>query len=144
MASEIGNPSSVTPSSLQSNSKSGQQAAPLLSGVPEEQQVTAGASIRDGDGVDHASHRPNQPPIDVENEVQKLQEFSQLQGWTVSFSVERDLDKVVIRVMDADTRAVIRQIPSEELLSISKRLQTLRETDGSSGSRSGLLLDNQI
>jgi len=134
MASEIGNPSSVTPSSLQSNSKSGQQAAPL----------TAGASIRDGDRVDHASHRPNQPPIDVENEVQKLQEFSQLQGWTVSFSVERDLDKVVIRVMDADTRAVIRQIPSEELLSISKRLQTLRETDGSSGSRSGLLLDNQI
>ncbi|EPC3541706.1 flagellar protein FlaG [Aeromonas hydrophila] len=144
MATEIGNPSSVTPSSLQSNSKSGQQAAPLLSGVPEEQQVTAGASIRDGDRVDHASHRSNQPPIDVENEVQKLQEFSQLQGWTVSFSVERDLDKVVIRVMDADTRAVIRQIPSEELLSISKRLQALRETDGSSGSRSGLLLDNQI
>lgn len=53
-------------------SKSGQQAiTPLLSGVPEEQQVTAGASIRDGDRVDHASHRPNQPPIDVENEVQK-------------------------------------------------------------------------
>ena len=62
MASEIGNPSSVTPSSLQSNSKSGQQAAPLLSGVPEEQQVTAGASIRDGDRVEHASHRSNQPP----------------------------------------------------------------------------------
>ncbi|WP_421226610.1 flagellar protein FlaG [Aeromonas jandaei] len=144
MASEIGNPSSVTHSSLQSNSKSGQQAAPLLSGVPEEQQVTAGASSRDGDRVGHTSHRSNQPPIDVENEVQKLQEFSQLQGWTVSFSVERDLDKVVIRVVDADTRAVIRQIPSEELLSISKRLQALRETDGSSGSRSGLLLDNQI
>lgn len=144
MTSEIGNPSSVTPSSLQSNSKSGQQAAPLLSGVPEEQQVTTGASFRNGDRVEHASNVSTPSTIDVENEVQKLQEFSQLQGWTVSFSVERDLDKVVIRVVDADTRTVIRQIPSEELLSISKRLQSLRETDGNLGSRSGLLLDNQI
>ncbi|MGL5490444.1 MAG: flagellar protein FlaG [Shewanella sp.] len=144
MTSEIGNPSPVTPSSLQSNSKSGQQAAPLLSGAAEEQQVTTGASFRNGDRVARASNISTPSPIDVENEVQKLQEFSQLQGWTVSFSVERDLDKVVIRVVDADTRTVIRQIPSEELLSISKRLQSVRDSNSAGSFCRGLLLDQKI
>lgn len=144
MTSETGFSSSVTPSSLQSSSsKSGQSAARLLSGAQEakeEQQVT-GVEGKDPSQQERTS--ANAMPR-IEEEVQKLQEFSQLQGWTVNFSVERDLDKVIIKVVDADTRTVIRQIPSEELLSISKRLQTLRETDGERGSRSGLLLDNEI
>ncbi len=40
MANDIGIPSSVTPSSLQSSSKSGQSAAQVLSGMAEEQRVT--------------------------------------------------------------------------------------------------------
>ena len=52
-----------------------------------------------------------------------MQEFSKLQGWTVNFSVENDLDQVVIKVMDAETKSMIRQIPSEELLAISKRIR---------------------
>ncbi|HHQ4755109.1 TPA: flagellar protein FlaG, partial [Aeromonas veronii] len=82
---------------------------------------------------------------DIEKEVQNLQEFSKLQGWTVNFSVEKDLEQVVIKVMDANTKSMIRQIPSEELLAISKRLKDLREVDViGGGSRVGLLLDKEI
>ncbi|WP_323937473.1 flagellar protein FlaG [Aeromonas hydrophila] len=146
MANEIGIPSSVTPSSLQSSSKSGQSAAQVLSGTTEEQRVTAQDVKKQQEGQ-HGEKIAKQdvPQADIENEVQKLQEFSKLQGWTVNFSVEKDLDQVVIKVVDAETKSMIRQIPSEELLAISKRIKDLRESDATGGgSRAGLLLDNEI
>ena len=147
MASEIGNPSSVTPSSLQSSSKSGQSAAQVLSGTTEEQRVTAQQDVKKQQEGQPGEKNTKQdvPQADIENEVQKLQEFSKLQGWTVNFSVEKDLDQVVIKVVDAETKSMIRQIPSEELLAISKRIKDLRESDATGGgSRAGLLLDNEI
>lgn len=146
MANEIGIPSSVTPSSLQSSSKSGQSAAQVLSGTTEEQRVTAQDVRKQQEGQPgEKSAKQDVPQADIENEVQKLQEFSKLQGWTVNFSVEKDLDQVVIKVVDAETKSMIRQIPSEELLAISKRIKDLRESDATGGgSRAGLLLDNEI
>ncbi|MFB2866207.1 flagellar protein FlaG [Aeromonas sp. MdU4] len=146
MANEIGITSSVTPSSLPSSSKSGQSAAQVLSGMTEEQRVT-GQDVKkqqEDKGQEKAS-KLDVSSIDFEKEVQNLQEFSKLQGWTVNFSVEKDLEQVVIKVMDADTKSMIRQIPSEELLAISKRIKDLREVDATGGgSRVGLLLDNEI
>ncbi|MGL5844633.1 MAG: flagellar protein FlaG [Aeromonas hydrophila] len=146
MANEIGIPSSVTPSSLQSSSKSGQSAAQVLSGATEEQRVTAQDVKKQQEGQPGEKNaKQDVPQADIENEVQKLQEFSKLQGWTVNFSVEKDLDQVVIKVVDAETKSMIRQIPSEELLAISKRIKDLRESDATGGgSRAGLLLDNEI
>ncbi|MGT4068956.1 UNVERIFIED_CONTAM: flagellar protein FlaG [Aeromonas hydrophila] len=146
MANEIGIPSSVTPSSLQSSSKSGQSAAQVLSGTTEEQRVTAQDVKRQQEGqLGEKNAKQDVPQADIENEVQKLQEFSKLQGWTVNFSLEKDLDQVVIKVVDAETKSMIRQIPSEELLAISKRIKDLRESDATGGgSRAGLLLDNEI
>ncbi|MFM4807101.1 flagellar protein FlaG [Aeromonas hydrophila] len=146
MANEIGIPSSVTPSSLQSSSKSGQSAAQVLSGTTEEQRVTAQDVKKQQAGQPGEKiAKQDVPQADIENEVQKLQEFSKLQGWTVNFSVEKDLDQVVIKVVDAETKSMIRQIPSEELLAISKRIKDLRESDATGGgSRAGLLLDNEI
>lgn len=147
MANEIGIPSSVTPSSLQSSSKSGQSAAQVLSGTTEEQRVTAQQDVKKQQDALSGEKIAKQgvSNADIENEVQNLQEFSKLQGWTVNFSVENDLDQVVIKVMDAETKSMIRQIPSEELLAISKRIKDLREGDVSGGgSRVGLLLDNEI
>ncbi|MDM5129747.1 flagellar protein FlaG [Aeromonas piscicola] len=146
MANEIGIPSSVTPSSLQSSSKSGQSAAQMLSGTTEEQRVMA-QDVKKQQEVkaEEKSSKQDTSEIDVEKEVQNLQEFSKLQGWTVNFSVEKDLEQVVIKVMDAETKSMIRQIPSEELLAISKRIKDLREGDAAGGgSRVGLLLDKEI
>ncbi len=146
MANDIGIPSSVTPSSLQSSSKSGQSAAQVLSGIAEEQRVTTQDVEKQKE--ERAKDKVRKSDVsdkDIEKEVQNLQEFSKLQGWTVNFSVEKDLEQVVIKVMDANTQSMIRQIPSEELLAISKRLKDLREGDVTGGgSRVGLLLDKEI
>nr|AAC45644.1 flagellin protein [Aeromonas salmonicida] len=146
MANDIGIPSSVTPSSLQSSSKSGQSAAQVLSGTTEEQRVMAqDVKKQQEEKAQPKASKQDISEVDIEKEVQNLQEFSKLQGWTVNFSVEKDLEQVVIKVMDAHTKSMIRQIPSEELLAISKRIKDLREGDATGGgSRVGLLLDNEI
>ncbi|WDO00199.1 flagellar protein FlaG [Aeromonas allosaccharophila] len=146
MANDIGIPSSVTPSSLQSSSKSGQSAAQVLSGIAEEQRVTTQDVEKQQEELTQENiSKQNISERDIEKEVQNLQEFSKLQGWTVNFSVEKELEQVVIKVMDADTQSMIRQIPSEELLAISKRIKDLREGDViGGGSRVGLLLDKEI
>ncbi|MDM5069893.1 flagellar protein FlaG [Aeromonas salmonicida] len=146
MANDIGIPSSVTPSSLQSSSKSGQSAAQVLSGTTEEQRVMAqDVKKQQEEKAQAKASKQDISEVDIEKEVQNLQDFSKLQGWTVNFSVEKDLEQVVIKVMDAHTKSMIRQIPSEELLAISKRIKDLREGDATGGgSRVGLLLDNEI
>lgn len=146
MVNDIGIPSSVTPSSLQSSSKSGQSAAQVLSGMTEEQRVMAqDVKKQQEEKAPAKASKQDISEVDIEKEVQNLQDFSKLQGWTVNFSVEKDLEQVVIKVMDAHTKSMIRQIPSEELLAISKRIKDLREGDATGGgSRVGLLLDNEI
>jgi flagellar protein FlaG len=49
------------------------------------------------------------------------------------FSLDESTGKMIVRVVDTDTGEVIRQIPSEELLAISRSLDRLK----------GLLFDQQ-
>lgn len=75
---------------------------------------------------------------------ERLASLSQLKGWTVQFSLEPELDKPLIKVVDVDTQQVIRQIPSEEILLISKRLQALEQNQVDGLSLSGLLFDDRV
>lgn len=146
MTLEIGSLSSVNGSSALLKEKSGPLAAQPLSdrlaeadtqpaqAEQQEDKESAGASTR--------TSKINDDELSVQ--VQNLQDFGQSQGWTVSFSMEQDLNKVVIKVVDSDTKSVIRQIPSEELLAINKRIQALREGDVGASSKLGLLLDSEI
>ena len=140
MTTELGKLSSVNGASLQPSDKSGQVAAQSLSGAVEE----AGATQRRDQVPKDAAPPPVKNQAEIEKQVQNLQEFGQLQGWTVNFSVEQELDQVVIKVVDADTRTVIRQIPSEELIAINKRIQALRQGEAGANPRVGLLLDSEI
>ena len=44
----------------------------------------------------------------------------------LEFSVDPDSRKVVVRVVDSETRQVIRQLPSEEMLSIARGLDRMQ------------------
>ncbi|MNP40622.1 flagellar protein FlaG [compost metagenome] len=140
MTTELGNLSSVSGASVQLSDKSGQVAAQLLSGAVEEAKVVL-QERRVANGLERSS---KQTHSDIEKQVQSLHEFGLQQGWTVNFSVEKELGQVVIKVMDADTKSVIRQIPSEELIAINKRIQALRLGEAGANPKVGLLLDSEI
>jgi len=59
---------------------------------------------------------------DVENAVQKLNDHVQVVRRNLQFSVDETTGKQVVVVSDSDTNDVIRQIPSEEALELSRRV----------------------
>ncbi|MFQ2194257.1 flagellar protein FlaG [Aeromonas jandaei] len=141
MATEIGNLSSANGASLQLSDKSGQVAAQLLSGTVEDAGTVQQKSQEQ---AKETELQQVQSQADVEKQVQNLQEFGKLQGWTVNFSMEQESGQMVIKVMDSDTRSVIRQIPTEELIAIHKRIQALQQGEAGANPKRGLLFDSEI
>ena len=58
----------------------------------------------------------------VEEIVEDLNEFAQQIERQLQFSVDDDSGKTVIKVIDAATEELVRQIPAEEILALRERL----------------------
>ncbi len=65
---------------------------------------------------------------------------SEMQSYArnLEFSVEEETGKMIVRVYDSETEELVRQIPSEELLELVRRLQ--QQNEASSQPMEGLLL----
>jgi len=58
----------------------------------------------------------------VQESVEKLNEFIRPYVTSLQFSVDKDLGKVVVKIMDSETKEVIKQIPSEDVIALTKAL----------------------
>lgn len=76
--------------------------------------------------------------------LERLSRLGQLKGWAIHFSLVPEFDRPVIKVIDAESGQVIRQIPSEEILQMNKRLQEMGKNQGDGPGLSGLLFDGQV
>jgi flagellar protein FlaG len=121
-----------------SNIQSAQQSAPVViqpgisnraSGAPQQSvksdaQVVAQVASTEikSSGVNEAA----QPTREVVAQAAaKLQEFVNSMGRNLNFSVDETTGYNVVRVVNPDTGELIRQLPSEELLKISRDFQRL-------------------
>ena len=78
-----------------------------------------------------------QPPASAEAAKQaavRINEFLKSSAANVEFTVDAASDDVIVRVIDSETRQLIRQMPTEETLAISRALDRL----------SGLLLAQKV
>lgn len=58
----------------------------------------------------------------VENAVASMQEYAQSVQRDLHFTVDKDLDSVVIKVVDGGSGELIRQIPEEAFLELARKL----------------------
>lgn len=61
-------------------------------------------------------------PEQVKQAVEDLNAHSQSVGRGLEFSVDSETDQTVVKVVDQNTKEIIRQIPSEEALAIAESL----------------------
>ncbi len=61
---------------------------------------------------------------DLEQALSRVREVFQKADSRLEFTVDPDLDRVVVKVMDGDSGTVIRQIPQQEVIDLAKRLET--------------------
>lgn len=71
----------------------------------------------------------------VKQTAEQLGQFMKLVSQDLNISVDSDLGQTVVKVVNRDDKQVIRQIPSEEILSLMKKLSAIAEkySDDSSG-----------
>lgn len=73
------------------------------------------------------------PPEQVAQALEQVRKTLAPVAQNLQFSIDDDTGRTVVKVIDAQTKEVIRQIPSEELMAITRALSRLQ----------GLLLDRE-
>lgn len=74
-----------------------------------------------------ATQSAAQPGLDqVQQAMNEVREAISPVAQNLLFSIDEDTGHTVVRVVDAETEEVIRQIPSEEILAIAKALDKLQ------------------
>jgi flagellar protein FlaG len=64
--------------------------------------------------------------IDTEEAVERIVKAANYFSREIHFEVEKELDIMIVKVIDSETDEVIRQIPPEELVELSKNAKDLK------------------
>ena len=62
---------------------------------------------------------------DLQRTVQDAKGVADAAGANLQFSIDKDSGKTIVKVLDGQTQEVIRQIPSEELVSLARNMTKL-------------------
>lgn len=97
--------------------------------VASMQGVSASSNLK---LVSYAQASGEQQAVDVNDKtaltgaVKKLNDYVAPALQTIQFSIDDETDRIVVKVVDTETQKVLRQIPNEEVLAITKSLDKLR------------------
>lgn len=98
--------------------------------------------------VENAQRAKEERQIDPEREAQAIQEaadqigqFLNVINSDLNIAVDREVNRTVVKVINRSNDEVIRQIPSEEVLALMRRMSEI--ANQSSGGASGMLLSDQ-
>lgn len=118
-------------------STSGSRAAPAerASASSESDSPAKAGTAAPGTGVERSQQaRPGEtataqeptPLQQVEQAMDDVRKAIAPVAQDLLFSIDQDTGKTIVKVVDASTDEVIRQIPSEEIISIAKALDKLQ------------------
>ena len=85
-------------------------------------------SQANSDTADNSNESGNE--VDIETAVAEISDFVQAQNRQLSFTVDEDSNRAVVKVTDSESGEIIRQIPSEEVLALSERIKELQSDVG--------------
>ena len=108
-----------------------------LSARPVNAVVAAEAT----DVTDSETQQAEVAPEQLEEAVASVNEFVQSFSRSLQFNIDDNSGDTVVRVVDQETNDVVRQIPSEEILAISQRIQDLNEQLSDT---TGVILSTQV
>lgn len=100
-----------------------QPGAVIQSGIASK--ATEGESLHAAVRLSTGERNPPLPQTtQVKQETEK--EITLLAGSSLEFSVDTDTNRIVVKVVDNQTRELVRQIPMEEMLALAKAMNQLQ------------------
>ena len=121
----------AAPADGKSSGKVATSAAPAANAVaaPKPVSLPEKASIK----------VPEFEPKDIQKAIDELQQYVDGLGRNLNFSVDESIDRTIISVRDSQTQELVRQIPGEEVVAMSRQIaDTLAEW------RQGFFFDSKI
>ena len=82
---------------------------------------------------------PEFEPKDLDKAVQDLQAYVDGLGRDLSFRRDESIDRSIITVRDSSTNQVVRQIPGEEVIAISRQIK-----EDLNALRAGMLMKGEV
>lgn len=103
----------------------------ISTSLPPQSSAEANLVSREARAVAPPSQGKAQSAQPVSNEqleaaVKSVANYIKPFNNNLEFSINKDTDQIVTRVVDSTTKEVIRQIPSEEMLAIAKALDSIK------------------
>lgn len=71
------------------------------------------------------ANNPAEQKQQLETAIKAVQQFTRPMAGNLEFSLDEEIGKTIVKVIDASTNELIRQIPSEEMLDIARALDRL-------------------
>jgi flagellar protein FlaG len=102
-------------------------AADRIAALPAQPANVAKAgteSAQDAAPVPQAKPAPDEEQ--VKQALKSINELLKTRSPDLEFSIDRDSDRAIVKVVDKETQEVIRQMPSEDALQIAKALDRLQ------------------
>ena len=98
---------------------------------PRASQNRQTVTVAEGNNLPPEQSKSEVSAEELKKVVEQLNEHVQMIQRDLQFSVDEDSGRTVVRVVNSETQELVRQIPSEEVLRISRALQ--EQLDNSKG-----------
>ncbi len=89
--------------------------------------------------ADEVKPKPGADPVSSRELLKQVQNHPQMIRRNLEFSIDEETGREVVRVIDSDTKEVIRQLPPEQILHMIAQIQELRDS-----MTPGVLLDDKV
>lgn len=109
------------------------EARGAVGSVPSAPSNGAVSGVEGKPPVDSMQASPEPDAKTVRQAVEEMQSRVQMVRRDLQFTIDEDTQEVVIKVLDRESGEVVRQIPSEEVLAMLKRMREWSEGRGEAG-----------
>ena len=122
-------PLTTTPTARQQNQLTqGNTADATASSVPPNTTngVVAVGQSQAQNATSDGTKQKKPDPLELQNSLKQLNDVAKLYSSQLEFSVDKETNIQVVKVVDQETQKVIRQIPSEDAIRIAKAIDDFR------------------
>jgi len=141
----IDGPSAAQGSDIASSPLNVVKQAPKVEDAKAKENIASAQSIdlvKKAQEAEKAKEEAAQPTQEELNDaIEVIADFMNLATRNVNFYQDDESEKTVIKVFDAESKELIKQFPSEEVLEIAQKISQLRQDVGI---KTGILLDEQV
>ena len=106
------------------------QRAPILdasvAAKPAEVKVKAAETAKSTEVSKDINIKENQSNLSVEDAVKRLADFVSPTQSQISFSIDEESGLRVVKILDNESKEVIRQFPSEEAIALAQALDKIQ------------------